>query len=122
MEPSEDPTVPKTITIPDLPGSWLQALNTLLLIVTLLVGAWNKLDVSQVKDRQHENSAKIDDVKVAAEEAKTEAAATKEVTRSHTKDVKAKLDAIEKKAESMDKKVSALPAKPKKPEPDEPDK
>lgn len=106
--PAPPPTGGTTITIPAIPPSWLQALNTILLIVTLIVGYLNHEKVTTVQEHQAINSQKIDAVKTSADEAKSEATMAKNVATEHMTKVDGKLDKLDKAAGEI---KGALPPK-----------
>lgn len=94
--------------LPEIPDSWNKLLDKVLLIVTLLVSVWNHQQIGTVQEHQTVNSAKLDEAKTAATEAKAEAAVTKEVAKEHADKIDKKLDTIDKKTGDI---RAALPPK-----------
>lgn len=95
----ENTDVP-TITIPDIPKSWLEFAKTILQIALLAYMLWTNNKPENVQDKvatvqhvQQANAVKIDEAKDAAESAKAEAAAAKMAV----KDQAPKIDAIKGK-------------------------
>lgn len=81
--------------LPDVPSSWIEALKQVAIIATLIasvaatsISACNQQKLQMVQSHQEANSVKLDDANVKIDQAKEEAAKSKQAAEA----VKSKLD------------------------------
>jgi len=120
-DPIIDPTEPKGL--PDVPASWTAALaqvrliireiaivvTLVLSVVTAVTSIWTREKVVKVQEHQEVNTAKLDAVKGDAELAASKAAEVKIATDVHAQKVESKIDAIDKKTDTIKSAVKGGP-------------